>query len=71
MSIGVGGSTMDVELSRLSAITVTTSALQRDAFERRIEKARELMASLNFDAMYISAGSNLYYFTVTRWYPSE
>lgn len=71
MSIGVGGSTMDVELSRLSAITVTTSALQRDAFERRIEKARELMASLNFDAMYISAGSNLYYFTGTRWYPSE
>lgn len=71
MSIGVGGSTMDVELSRLSAITVTTSALQRDAFERRIEKARELMTSLNFDAMYISAGSNLYYFTGTRWYPSE
>jgi Xaa-Pro dipeptidase len=71
MSIGVGGSTMDAELSRLSAIKVTTDPLQCDAFERRIEKARELMTSLNFDAMYISAGSNLYYFTGTRWRPSE
>ncbi len=71
MSIGIGGSTIDAELSRLSAITVTTNPLQRDAFERRVEIARELMSSLEFDAMYISAGSNLYYFTGTKWYPSE
>ncbi len=71
MSIGVGGSTMDAELSRLSAITVTTDPLQTNAFERRIERARELMTSLNFDAIYICAGSNLYYFTGTRWRPSE
>ena len=71
MSIGVGGSTMDAELSRLAAIAVTTEPLQRDAFEQRIEKARELMASLDFDAIYIAAGSNLYYFTGTRWHASE
>lgn len=71
MSIGVGSSTMDAELSRLSAIKVTTDPLQTNAFERRIEKARELMTSLNFDAIYICAGSNLYYFTGTRWRPSE
>ena len=69
--IGIGGSSVEAELSRLSAISVATDPLPRDAFERRIEKARSLMASLHFDAIYISAGSNLYYFTGTRWHPSE
>ena len=71
MSIGVSGSTMEAELSRLSAIKVTTDPLECNAFERRIEKARELMTALNFDAIYICAGSNLYYFTGTRWHPTE
>jgi len=71
MSIGVGGSTMEAELDRLSAISVTTDPLPRSEFEGRIDKARMLMNSLGFDAIYLCAGSSLYYFTGTRWYPSE
>jgi Xaa-Pro dipeptidase len=71
VTIGVGGSNVEAELSRLSAISVATDPLPCDAFERRIENARSLMASLNFDAIYISAGSNLYYFTGTKWHASE
>lgn len=71
MAIGVGGSSKEAELSRLSAISVTTDPLAREAFEQRIENARSLMASLHFDAIYVSAGSNLYYFTGTKWHPSE
>lgn len=62
---------MEAELSRLAAIRMTADPLPRDAFEDRIDKARSLMASLEFDAIYISAGSNLYYFTGTEWHPSE
>lgn len=71
MSIGVGGSTMEVELSRLSAISVTMAPLPLGEFERRIDKARSLMSALEFDAIYVCAGSNLYYFTGTKWHPSE
>ena len=38
MSFGVGGSTMEAELSRLSAISVTTSFLPRNDFAQRIDK---------------------------------
>jgi len=71
MSIGVGGSTPKAELERLSAISVTTNPLPRSEFEHRIDEARTLMNTFEFDAIYISAGSNLYYFTGTRWHPSE
>jgi Xaa-Pro dipeptidase len=71
MSIGVGGSTIDAELTRLSAISVTTDPLPRGEFDGRPVKARALMNSHEFDAIYLSAGSNLYYFTGTKWYPSE
>ena len=71
MSIGVGGSTPKAELERLSAISVTTNPLPRSEFELRIDEARTLMNTFEFDAIYISAGSNLYYFTGTRWHPSE
>ncbi len=38
MSIGIGGSTIDAELGRLSAIGVTTSFLPRNDFAQRIDK---------------------------------
>lgn len=71
MTTGVGGSTPDIELDRLSAISVTTHPLPRSDFEQRIDAARTLMTALEFDAIYFSAGSNLYYFTGTKWHPSE
>lgn len=71
MSIGVGGSTVEAEIGRLSEISVTADPLPREEFERRLDKARTLMKSHDFRAVYVTAGSNLYYFTGTRWHPSE
>ncbi len=71
MSTGVGGSTVDTELSRLAALSTTAKPVPGSEFEDRIDRARALMHSCGFDAVYVSAGSNLYYFTGTRWRPSE
>ena len=71
MSEGVGGSTEAAELERLGAIRFSSDPLPSSEFEQRIERALALMKSLNFDAIYLSAGSNLYYFTGTSWHPSE
>ncbi len=38
ISIGVGGSTIEAEPGRLSAISVTTSFLPRNDFAQRIDK---------------------------------
>jgi Xaa-Pro dipeptidase len=40
-------------------------------FHARIAKAQRLMADQDMDALYLNAGSSLYYFTGTRWHPSE
>ena len=71
MSIGVGGSTLEDELRRLSAISVSTDPLPCSEFGHRVDKARGLMDSFEFDAIYLTAGSNLYYFTGTKWHASE
>ncbi|MFQ5670010.1 MAG: M24 family metallopeptidase [Acidobacteriota bacterium] len=39
--------------------------------EGRIEKARRLMAGSGIDALFLDAGSSLFYFTGIRWHPSE
>ncbi len=52
MSIGVGGSAPKAELERLSAISVTTDPLPRSEFEHRIDEARTLMTTFEFDAIY-------------------
>ena len=71
MTIGVGGSTIEAELDRLSQIRVTAKPLPRREYEDRIRKAVTLMEAHQISIMYLGAGSNLYYFTGTRWRGSE
>lgn len=71
MTIGVGGGKMQTELERLSEIKVTTEALPRQEYKVRIRKATALMEANQISVIYLSAGSNLYYFTGTRWHASE
>ena len=40
-------------------------------YQARISRARELMLQQDVVALYLNAGTNLYYFTGTRWSPSE
>lgn len=71
MTIGVGGSDQATELAKLSNMAINASPIELDEFKARIEKATHLMKEHKLDAIYLNAGSNLYYFTGTKWYASE
>lgn len=71
MTIGVGGSNAEQELARLSDMTQGIEPVSVDEFKVRIAKACALMRENQIDAIYLNAGTNLYYFTGTRWGASE
>jgi Xaa-Pro dipeptidase len=71
MAIGVGGSTPEHELSKLSDRTQGIEPISKDEFAARIDKARRLLVEEDLAALYLHAGTNLYYFTGLRWSPSE
>jgi Xaa-Pro dipeptidase len=71
MTIGVGGSDATTELAKLSNMTADVQPVSSSEFETRIAKAQQLMKVNNIDATYLDAGTNLYYFTGTKWYASE
>ncbi|MGB2739551.1 MAG: Xaa-Pro peptidase family protein [Cognaticolwellia sp.] len=71
MTIGVGGSTAKIELEKLVNMTNEVQAITEAELTQRIAKAQAIMAENNIAATYIDAGTNLYYFTGTRWYASE
>jgi len=71
MTIGVGGSTAEAELAKLSDMTAGVESISLTEYQHRIQKAQAIMRENNIAATYINAGTNLYYFTGTRWYASE
>ncbi|WP_371397075.1 M24 family metallopeptidase [Fretibacter rubidus] len=71
MTIGVGGSTAEIELAKLSDMTGGTSPITLDEYQSRIQKAQRLMAEQGLSAIYLDAGSNLRYFTGMQWKKSE
>ena len=71
MTIGVGGSTATIELEKLVNMTNQVQAITEAELNQRIAKAQAIMAENDIAATYINAGTNLYYFTGTRWYTSE
>lgn len=71
MTLGVGGSTAELELNKLVDMTTKATPIRKEEFQSRIQKATELMKQNKFEAIYLNAGTNLYYFTGTKWYASE
>lgn len=71
MTIGVGGSNAETELARLRNMTADVNNISVSEFQARIKKACSLMKANQIDAVYLNAGTNLYYFTGTRWGASE
>lgn len=71
MTIGVGGSSIDIELDKLNDMTNGITPVQIDEFRARITRAQELMQAQGISATYVNAGTNLYYFTGLRWAASE
>ena len=71
MTKGVGGYTADEALAKLSDMTAGVAPIALEEFEARIAKAQGLMAQQGMDALYLHAGTSLYYFTGMRWRGSE
>ncbi|MFY0630617.1 MAG: aminopeptidase P family protein [Flavobacteriaceae bacterium] len=68
---GIGGSTAAIELDKITSRIDTVQPIQKLEFEQRIQKATHLIKEENARAMYVHAGTNLYYFTGTKWNSSE
>jgi len=71
MSIGIGGSTAEIELNKLTDMTGDVTPISVEEYQQRIAKAQQLMLEKNISALYLNAGTNLTYFTGTAWYASE
>ncbi|WP_317203576.1 Xaa-Pro peptidase family protein [Janthinobacterium sp.] len=71
MNIGIGGKSSEEALATLSDMTAGMVAIGKDEHLRRIAKAQERMRALGIAAIYLNAGTNLCYFTGTKWYASE
>jgi Xaa-Pro dipeptidase len=70
-TIGIGGSTAAEELAKIEPKAHLVQPIQRAEFEERIVRAAELMKKEGIQAVYLHAGTNLYYFTGMRWRSSE
>ena len=71
MTIGVGGGTQEEALGRLRHMLDGVEPIAAAEYQARIDKAQERMRHLGLDAVFLSAGANLEYFTGVRWSPSE
>ena len=71
MTQGIGGTSVSAALDTLSDMSAGVPPIADAEFHARIAKAQRLMADQDMDALYLNAGSSLYYFTGTRWHPSE
>ena len=71
MTIGVGGSTAAIELAKLSNVCTELQEIELEEYRARISRAQALMQRENIDAIYLNAGTNLFYFTGTKWHASE
>jgi len=70
-SNGIGGTTFDEALATLSDMTGGAVPIGLAEHEARIAKAQAFMRAEGIAAVYLNAGSNLLYFTGTKWYASE
>ena len=68
---GIGGSTIEAELNAIQPTAHLVKPIQKEEFQQRIDKACGLMKAHNIPAMYLHAGTNLFYFTGMKWNSSE
>ncbi len=71
MTLGVGGSSREAALASLHNMMEGVSEIALPEYQARIAKAQTYMQQNQIAAVYLNAGTNLAYFTGTRWYPSE
>jgi len=69
--MSIGGKTMEQALDALQDMTKGAVPIGKDEHLQRIEKAQAFMRQQGIAAIYLNAGSNLFYFTGTKWHASE
>src|SRR3954466_6312495 len=69
--MSIGGTSKQDALDKLSDMTGGMVAITRAEHEQRVAKAQAFMRDKGIAAIYINAGTNLHYFTGTKWYASE
>ncbi len=58
-------------MARLQNMVSGVKPLTPEDYEERLEQARKLMAKADMDALFVSGGSDLSYFTDANWFLSE
>ena len=71
MTIGVGGKTKEAALAALSGMTSGVQPIPQKEYLQRIANAQAAMLAQGIAAIWVHAGTNLTYFTGTKWHPSE
>ena len=69
--VGIGGSTIEKELNKIKATAHLVSPIQKEGYLERMAKASRMLRERSMDAIYLHAGTNLFYFTGLRWNASE
>ncbi|GAB3454240.1 metallopeptidase MdpA [Massilia terrae] len=69
--MNIGGTSRQAALDALQNMTGRAVPISLDEYMARIRRAQEFMKANGFDALYLNAGSNLTYFSGTKWNPSE
>ena len=68
---GIGISTIEAELNAIQPAAHLVQSIQKEEFQERLNKACALMQDQKVLALYLHAGTNLFYFTGMKWNPSE
>ena len=71
MTIGVGGKTIEAALAALSDMTVGVQPITAQEYSQRIANAQTAMQLQGITAIWVHAGTNMTYFSGTKWHPSE
>ena len=69
--MGIGGKTFEQALAGLADMTGSMVAIGEAEHRARIARAQSFMRERGIAAVYLNAGTNLHYFTGTKWHASE
>ena len=70
-TVGVGGKTTEQAMGELSDMTNGVPRIAVEEFSQRLRRLQQSMQEQNVGAVYLHAGTNLYYFTGLKWSASE
>ncbi|HTY39176.1 MAG TPA: Xaa-Pro peptidase family protein [Bacteroidota bacterium] len=68
---GLFTETSSAQESKLQSMVTGVKPLAPEDYEERLEQARKIMAHAKIDALFVSGGSDLGYFTNVNWFLSE